>query len=49
MESTKETAEIAADPTLLTIMLSAVPIREFKICSTISGTRRIRRSRLLKR
>ena len=30
-------AEIAAEPTLLTIMVSAVPIREFKSCSIISG------------
>ena len=39
MESTRETAEIAADPTLLTIMVSAVPIKEFNSCSRMTGTR----------
>jgi len=38
IESTSDTAEIAADPTLLTIIVSAVPIREFRICSTTTGT-----------
>ena len=38
IESTNDTAEIAADPTLLTIIVSAVPIREFRICSTTTGT-----------
>ena len=37
MESTSDTAEIAALPTLLTIMVSAIPIKEFKSCSTIIG------------
>lgn len=37
MESTRDTAEIAALPTLLTIMVSAIPIKEFKSCSTIIG------------
>ncbi len=41
MESTSETAEIAAEPTLLTIMLSAVPIREVRNCSATSGIRSI--------
>lgn len=30
IESTSDTAEIAADPTLLTIIVSAVPVMEFK-------------------
>ena len=30
IESTSDTAEIAADPTLLTIIVSAVPMMEFK-------------------
>ena len=38
MESTSETAEIAADPTLLTIIVSAVPIMEFSNCSNTTGT-----------
>ena len=33
MESTRDTADIAAEPTLLTIMVSTVPIREFSTCS----------------
>ena len=47
MESTSDTAERAADPTLLTIMVSAVPIIEFKICSRTTGTRRLRIIRLV--
>lgn len=47
MESTSDTAERAADPTLLTIMVSAVPIIEFKICSSTTGTRRLRIIRLV--
>ena len=45
MESTRETAEMAAAPTLLTIMESAVPIKAVKICSQIRG--RIRAARAL--
>ena len=37
MESTRETAEMAASLTLLTIMESAVPIKAVKICSQIRG------------
>ena len=47
MESTRDTAERAADPTLLTIMVSAVPIIEFRICSSTTGTRRLRIIRLV--
>ena len=47
MESTRDTAEIAADPTLLTIIVSAVPIREESSCSTMIGTKSFRRSWLL--
>ena len=39
IESTSDTAEIAAEPTLLTIIVSAVPISELSTCSTISGMR----------
>ena len=42
MESTSDTAEIAALPTLLTIMVSAIPIKEFKSCSTIIGRSSVR-------
>ena len=38
MESTRETAEMAASLTLLTIMESTVPIKEVKSCSQIRGT-----------
>ena len=37
MESTRETAEMAAEPALLTIMVSAAPISAFSTCSIISG------------
>ena len=47
MESTSETAEMAADPTLLTIMVSTVPIRQERSCSTMMGTRSLRRSVLV--
>jgi hypothetical protein len=40
IESTSDTAEIAAEPTLLTIIVSAVPIRELSICSIIRGMSR---------
>jgi hypothetical protein len=33
IESTSDTAEIAAEPTLLTIMVSAVPMMELSSCS----------------
>ena len=39
IESTSDTAEIAADPTLLTIIVSAVPIIEFNNCSRTTGIR----------
>ena len=39
IESTNDTADIAAEPTLLTIIVSAVPITEFNSCSNITGTR----------
>ncbi len=39
MESTRETAEMASLPTLLTIMVSTMPIREFSSCSTTMGIR----------
>ena len=42
MESTRDTADIAAEPTLLTIMVSTVPIREFSTCSKITGINRVR-------
>ena len=38
IESTRETAEIAAEPHFVIITVSAVPINEFKSCSTIRGT-----------
>lgn len=47
MESTSETAEIAADPTLLTIIVSTVPIREESNCSMMIGIKSLRRSVLL--
>ena len=37
MESTSDTAEIAAEPTVATIMVSAVPISAVSTCSIISG------------
>ena len=43
MESTNDTADIATLPTLLTIIVSAIPIREFNICSTIIGINSIHR------
>ena len=42
MESTNDTAEIAAEPTLLTIMVSAVPMIEFNNCSSTTGISRFR-------
>ena len=42
IESTSETAEIAAEPTLLTIIVSTVPIREANSCSIIIGTKSFR-------
>ena len=45
--STDKTAEIAAEPTLLTIMVSAVPIKEESSCSTIIGISSFRKSKLL--
>jgi len=39
IESTSDTAEIAADPILLTIIVSAVPIIEFNNCSRTTGIR----------
>ena len=42
MESTNDTADIAADPTLLTIMVSTVPIKEFNTCSKMTGISRLR-------
>ena len=47
MESTSETAEIAAEPTLLTIIVSTVPIREESNCSMMIGIKSLRRSVLL--
>ena len=44
IESTSETADIATLPTLLTIMVSAIPIREFNICSTMIGISSIHNS-----
>ena len=44
MESTSEMAEIAALPTLLTIMVSAIPIKEFKSCSRTIGNSKTKRS-----
>ncbi len=44
MESTKETAEMAALPMLLTMIVSTVPIRALSSCSIISGTRSKNRS-----
>ena len=49
MESTKETAEMAAEPTLLTIMVSIVPIREDRSCSTMIGIKSFLKSLLVKR
>lgn len=40
IESTRETADIAAAPLVVIIMVSAVPMNELRICSIISGTRR---------
>ncbi len=40
IESTSDTAEIAADPTLLTIIVSAVPMMEFNNCSSMIGTKK---------
>ena len=37
-ESTRETAEIAAEPMLVTIMVSTDPINAVKTCSNINGT-----------
>ena len=47
IESTSETAEIAAEPTLLTIMVSTVPIRDERSCSMMIGISSLRRSTLL--
>ena len=38
MESTSDTAEMAALPTVVTIMVSAVPMRALSSCSAISGS-----------
>ena len=38
-ESTSDTAAMACEPTLLTIMVSAMPISEARICSSIRGIR----------
>ena len=46
IESTNDTAEIAAEPTLLTIMVSAVPMIEFNNCSSTTGIRRLQIMRL---
>ncbi len=48
MESTSDTAEMAAEPTLLTIIVSIVPIREESSCSIMTGIRSFRKSLLLK-
>ena len=37
-ESTRETAEMAAEPMLVTIMVSTDPINAVKTCSNINGT-----------
>lgn len=39
MESTSDTADIASLPTVETIIVSTIPIREFKNCSIIIGKR----------
>ena len=41
MASTSETAEMAADPALLTIMVSTEPIMAVSTCSAISGISRL--------
>ena len=41
MASTSDTAEIAAEPALDTIIVSAVPISELSSCSIISGISRL--------
>lgn len=41
IESTNDTAEIAADPTLLTIIVSAVPMMEFRSCSRTTRYQKI--------
>ena len=38
IESTRETAEIAAAPAVVTMTVSAVPMRELSSCSIIRGT-----------
>jgi single-strand DNA-binding protein len=43
-ESKNATADIATLPTLLTIIVSAIPIREFNICSTMIGMSSIHNS-----
>ena len=48
IESTSDTPESAAAPTLLTIMESAIPIREFRNCSAIIGISNRRSFLLLK-
>ncbi len=39
-ESTRETAETAALPTLVTITVSNMPMREFRSCSSMRGISR---------
>ena len=46
MESTRETPEMAAEPTLDTIMVSTVPTSEVSTCSMISGINSRRSIRL---
>ena len=47
MASTRETADMAAGPTLLTITVSTVPIRELRTCSMIRGSSRAFNAALL--
>ena len=47
IESTSDTDEIAAEPTLLTIIVSTVPISEFNSCSKINGSKIRLKSALL--
>ena len=49
MLSTRDTPDTADSPTLATMILSAIPTRTARNCSTIRGRISTRRSRLLKR
>ena len=46
-ESTRETAEIAAEPMLVTIMVSTDPINAVKTCSNINGINNFRNCSLV--